>query len=60
MTIISEECAYRHETLPDIITRVTDLIVERSNQGKDYGTVLIPEGLLSQISAFKHLINELN
>lgn len=60
MTIISEECSYRGETFPDIIKRITDLIVERSNRGKAYGTVLIPEGLLGHISAFKNLINELN
>jgi 6-phosphofructokinase len=52
MTIISEECSYRGESLPDIIKRIVDLIVARSNKGKDYGTVLIPEGLLQHISAF--------
>ena len=60
MVIISEECSYRGETMPDIVARVADVIEERSNQGKNYGTVLIPEGLLSHISAFKHLVMELS
>ena len=60
MTIISEECAYRGETLPDIVMRISDLVEERSSKGKNFGCVLIPEGLLSHISAYKHLMNELN
>jgi len=60
MTIISEECSYRGETLYDIVNRICDIIVERSKDGKDFGTVLIPEGLLSHVSAYKHLIVELN
>jgi len=60
MVIISEEAANRGETLPDIIKRIADLVVKRSDAGKNFGTVLIPEGLLSHISAYKHLIEELN
>jgi len=60
MVIISEECAFRGETMPDIVSRVADVIQQRADQGKNYGTVVIPEGLLSHISAFKHLIIELN
>ena len=60
MVLISEECALQGETLPDIISRIADLVVERAAEGKNFGTVLIPEGLLSHISAFKHLMAELN
>jgi 6-phosphofructokinase len=60
MVIISEEAANRGETLPDIIKRIADLVVKRGNAGKNFGTVLIPEGLLAHISAYKHLIDELN
>ena len=60
MAIISEECAHRGETLPDIIERIANLVVMRANNGKNFGCVLIPEGLLSHISAYKHLIKELN
>jgi len=56
MVIISEEASYRGESLFDIVQRICDVIQERSNNGKDYGSVLIPEGLLSHISAYKNLI----
>lgn len=60
IVIISEESALRNETLPDIVNRICDVIVARSQQGKNYGCVLIPEGLLNHVSAYKHLINEIN
>lgn len=60
IVLISEECAFRGETLPDIVSRICDLVAERANQGKNFGSVLIPEGLLSHVSAFKYLMTELN
>ena len=60
VVIISEESAYRGESLMDIVHRICDVIAERASQGKNYGSVLIPEGLLSHISAYKNLIVELN
>jgi len=60
MKLISEECAFRGETLTDVVSRICDLVAERAAQGKNFGSVLIPEGLLSHISAFKHLMAELN
>jgi pyrophosphate--fructose-6-phosphate 1-phosphotransferase len=36
------------------------LVAARADEGKNFGTVLIPEGLLSHVSAFKHLMVELN
>jgi len=60
MVIISEECAFRGETLPDIVNRIADVVADRAALGKNFGTVLIPEGLLAHISAYKHLMKELN
>jgi len=60
MFLISEECAFRGETLPDIVNRIADAVQERADKGKNFGSVLIPEGLLQHISAYKHLIDELN
>lgn len=60
MVIISEECASRGETLIDIVNRLCDIICERAVQDKNYGCVLIPEGLLNHIAAYKHLIEEIN
>lgn len=60
IVIISEESASRGETLPDIVNRIADVIIERAKQGKNYGSVLIPEGLLNHVAAYKHLIQEIN
>lgn len=60
MVIISEECAFRNETLPDVVNRIADVVTERAAKGKNFGTVLIPEGLMAHISAYKQLIVELN
>lgn len=47
MVIISEECAAQGDTLPRIVNRLTDLIEKRNEEGKNFGCILIPEGLLS-------------
>jgi diphosphate--fructose-6-phosphate 1-phosphotransferase len=58
--IISEECSFRGETLPDIVNRTCDVIEERAKIGKNYGCILIPDGLLNHVAAYKHLIEEFN
>ena len=60
MVIVSEEKADRHQSLKDIVEDLCDQIDARARDGKNYGCVLIPEGLLSKISSFKTLITELN
>lgn len=60
MVIISEESSFRTETLPDIVNRIADVVAERAAEGKNFGSVLIPEGLLAHIAAYKHLMTELN
>lgn len=56
LVIISEESSQRGETLIDIVNRICDVVAERANQGKNYGCVLIPEGLLNHVAAYKNLI----
>lgn len=58
--IISEECKDRNETLPDIVNNLCDTIEKRADSGKNYGAILIPEGLLKHVSTFNHLIIEIN
>jgi pyrophosphate--fructose-6-phosphate 1-phosphotransferase len=59
-TIIAEEVARNNQTLESLVFDICDLIVERAAQGKDYGVILIPEGLLEFIPEIKTLIIELN
>ena len=58
--IISEEVEQKQQTLDDIVNYVADVVAARAAQGNNFGTVLIPEGLIEFIPAMKALIAELN
>lgn len=58
--IISEEVEAKNMTLNDIVDEIIKVIVNRANHGLNFGTILIPEGLIEFIPAMKHLIAELN
>ncbi|MBP1638591.1 MAG: pyrophosphate-dependent phosphofructokinase [Bacteroidetes bacterium] len=58
--IISEEVEAKEQTLSDIVEHIVNVIIDRANQGVNFGTVLIPEGLIEFIPAMKKLIAELN
>jgi len=58
--IISEECSQRSQSLDDIVKDICNVITERANKKKNFGTILIPEGLLAHLPHFKTLIEELN
>lgn len=60
MTLIGEEIAAKKTTLAQVVDQLTTMIIERSKQQKDYGVVLIPEGVIEFIDDVKHLIEELN
>ncbi len=60
VTLISEEVLEKQMTLADITTYVADTVQKRSELGKDYGIILIPEGLIEFIPEVKQLISELN
>lgn len=60
MTLISEEIASQKKTLISIVQDISSLICERAQKGKDYGVILIPEGLIEFIPEIKQLIQELN
>lgn len=49
MAIISEEVAEEKKTIHQVVGDITDLIVERAAYSKNYGIILIPEGLLEFI-----------
>eukprot|EP00607_Mallomonas_marina_P009969 CAMPEP_0182419788 /NCGR_PEP_ID=MMETSP1167-20130531/4154_1 /TAXON_ID=2988 /ORGANISM="Mallomonas Sp, Strain CCMP3275" /LENGTH=1084 /DNA_ID=CAMNT_0024594885 /DNA_START=57 /DNA_END=3311 /DNA_ORIENTATION=- len=58
--LISEEVEAQKMTLSQITKYVADIIVKRSAAGKDYGIVLLPEGLIEFIPEFNDLISEIN
>ena len=58
--IISEEVEEKNQTLDDIVTYIAEIVAKRAANGNNFGTVLIPEGLIEFIPAMKKLIAELN
>jgi 6-phosphofructokinase len=43
-----------------VTTQVADIICNRSAKGKDYGIILVPEGLIEFIPEMSVLIHEIN
>ncbi len=58
--IISEEVEKKNMSLNDVVTYIAEIVAKRAAAGNNFGTVLIPEGLIEFIPAMKKLIAELN
>ena len=58
--IVSEEIEQKNMTLGDIVNYIAGVVAKRAENGNNFGTVLIPEGLIEFIPAMKKLIAELN
>ncbi|BAE81165.1 pyrophosphate--fructose 6-phosphate 1-phosphotransferase beta chain [Chlamydia felis Fe/C-56] len=60
VTLISEHIAMRKISLQKLSEHIALGLVNRYRSGKNYSTILIPEGLLEHVFDTKKLINELN
>ena len=60
VTLVSEEVEKRNLSLEQIVDDIARVISARADAGKNYGVVLIPEGLIEFIPSFKILIGNLN
>ena len=58
--LVSEEVEQKQMSLNDVVNYIADIVASRAEQGNNFGTVLIPEGLIEFIPAIKKLIKELN
>ncbi|MEA4839717.1 MAG: diphosphate--fructose-6-phosphate 1-phosphotransferase [Bacteroidales bacterium] len=58
--IISEEVEAKNLSLDDLVTDIAKTVAKRAEVGNNFGTVLIPEGVIEFIPAIKNLIEELN
>jgi pyrophosphate--fructose-6-phosphate 1-phosphotransferase len=58
--IISEEIQRENRTLDNIVNYIAEIVAKRAADDKNFGTVLIPEGLIEFIPAMNRLIAELN
>uniref|UniRef100_A0A7S0A7I1 Pyrophosphate--fructose 6-phosphate 1-phosphotransferase n=1 Tax=Pyrodinium bahamense TaxID=73915 RepID=A0A7S0A7I1_9DINO len=60
MCVLGEEVSRDKKSLKDITVDLADMIEERSKAGKDYGVIILPEGLIEFIPEFNSLISEIN
>ncbi|MFW5689453.1 MAG: diphosphate--fructose-6-phosphate 1-phosphotransferase [Spirochaetota bacterium] len=58
--IISEEVAEHQLTIDAIVGDIVETVKRRSENGENFGVVLVPEGLIEFIPEMKQLIRELN
>jgi 6-phosphofructokinase len=57
--LIGEEIWENQKTLSMIVTEIADMVCLRSLQGKEFGVILIPEGLLTFVPEVASLLTEL-
>jgi len=60
LTLIGEEVLAKNMTLSEVVYYILGIIVKRSEQKKNFGVALIPEGLIEFIPEMKELITALN
>ncbi len=60
LALIGEEIFEKKMTLAQVVAEISDLVAERAKQGKNYGVILIPEGIIEFLVDIRALISELN
>ncbi len=58
--LVSEEIEQKGMSLDDIVTYIANAVCQRAADGNNFGTVIIPEGVIEFIPAIKKLISQLN
>ena len=58
--LVSEEVEAKEQSLDDIVRYIAKTVATRAAEGNNFGTVIIPEGLIEFIPAIKKLIAQLN
>ena len=58
--LISEEIEAKGMSLDDIVDYIAEAVVSRAADGNNFGSVIIPEGVIEFIPAIKKLIAQLN
>ncbi|MDR1784300.1 MAG: diphosphate--fructose-6-phosphate 1-phosphotransferase [Endomicrobium sp.] len=60
IVLIGEEILANKMTLAEIVESIVSVVVKRAQDGKNFGVVLVPEGLIEFIYEIKKLISNLN
>ncbi len=58
--LISEEVEAKQMSLDDVVEHIASAVARRAADGNNFGTVVIPEGIIEFIPAIKKLIAQLN
>ncbi len=58
--LVSEEVEAKAQSLDDIVDYIAQAVAARAADGNNFGTVIIPEGVIEFIPAIKKLIAQLN
>ncbi|CAN0361152.1 unnamed protein product [Ectocarpus sp. 12 AP-2014] len=58
--LISEEVEAKGLSLKQIVDELVEMILKRAEAGKNYGVVMLPEGLIEFIPEFNALISDIN
>eukprot|EP01029_Cantina_marsupialis_P016395 TRINITY_DN36492_c0_g1_i1.p1 TRINITY_DN36492_c0_g1~~TRINITY_DN36492_c0_g1_i1.p1 ORF type:complete len:546 (+),score=170.07 TRINITY_DN36492_c0_g1_i1:62-1699(+) len=58
--LLSEVVEAKKQSLESVVSEIVKIIVDRAAAGKNYGVVLVPEGLIEFIPELGVLIHELN
>ena len=58
--LVSEEVEAKGQSLDDIVTYIAEAVAQRAADGNNFGTVIVPEGVIEFIPAIKKLIAQLN
>lgn len=60
LALIGEEVKAQGQTLSQLVKQIADLVCARAKKGKNYGVILISEGIVEFIPEFGKMIQELN
>ncbi len=60
MALISEEIYANRSSIQEVVSQIADLVEDRLKDGKKYGLILIPEGVIEQFSDISRTIEKIN
>ncbi len=60
VTLLGEEVAARRQNLSSITDEIVHVILDRAAAGKNYGVILVPEGLIEFVPEINALLKEIN
>jgi pyrophosphate--fructose-6-phosphate 1-phosphotransferase len=60
VVLLGEDVQAKHLSLASIVSQIADSVCVRHNKGRDYGVVVIPEGLASSVPELSILLQEID